>query len=288
MQYNEVREIVKATSEFAKKEYDRDLLKAWKKGFELGYFNLDILSPAEIAAVFEGVFSANPNFGVPMLYFTVSQHIFGEFGSLAFQQEKIVTDFTYERYIMADDTVLLFLAEERYYTPELTELRIKKIINNVVSDIRPLLNLLLAARCVGTAKCALKTVLNYLKELRRAGYEEFNYCHCFEKLGEISAEIEASKLMLYHAASLLESSASNELFVEMVLWKAACTAVIAVDESTLIQEGFYNYKEDFKIEIFRNITELKHRNPARSSIYNLKISELFFPFTIRFYGHFPE
>lgn len=93
--------------------------------------------------------------------------------------------------------------------------------------------------------------------------------------------------MLYHAASLLESC-SDRPFAEMALWKGACTAVSAADESTLLQEGFYTYKEDFKVEIFRNIAELKHRNPTGSSIYDLKISELYFPFTDRFYGHLPD
>lgn len=287
MQSDEVRDVVKACSEFAEREYDKDLLKAWRKGFELGYFDLENLSATEASAVFEGIFSVKPTFGVPMLYFTISQHIFGEFASLAFQQEKLVTDFTYGKYVKVDESASIFLAQEKYYTPELTELKVDRVVGTADSDIRPILNLLLAARCVGTAKYALKTALSYLREWRRTGYGEFNYCHCFEKLGEISAEIEASKLMLYHAASLLESS-SDRLLVEMALWKAACTAVSAADESTLLQEGFYSYKEDFKVEIFRNIAELKHRNPAGSSIYDLKISELFFPFTGRFYGHFPE
>ncbi|WP_290596696.1 MULTISPECIES: acyl-CoA dehydrogenase family protein [unclassified Archaeoglobus] len=288
MHSDEVGDIVKACSEFAEKECDKDMLKAWKKGFELGYFNLEDLSATEASAVFEGIFSVKPTFGVPMLYFTISQHIFGEFASLAIHQERLITDFTYDKYIKVDNSeASIFFAEEKYYTPELIELRVDRVVDTAESDIRPLLNLLLAARCVGTAKYALKTALGYLREREKAGYEDLNYCHCFEKLGEISAEIEASKLMVYHAASLFKSDNSKP-FPEMALWKAACTAVIAADESILLQEGFYSYKEDFKVEIFRYIAELKHRNPKGSSIYDLKNSELYFPFTYRFHTHFPE
>lgn len=91
-------------------------------------------------------------------------------------------------------------------------------------------------------------------------------------------EIEASKLILYHAASLFDSG-NPKLLPEMALWKAACTAVMAADESVMLQEGLYNYKEDFKVEIFRDITELKHRNPKNSSIYDIKSSNLYYPFT---------
>ena len=291
MYSDEIGDIVKACSEFAQKECEEDLLKAWRKGFDLGYFNLSELSVSEASAVFEGIFSAKPTFGVPMLYFTISQHIFGEYASLAFQQNRLVTDFTYRSYVkIVDSEASLFVADGRYYTPELAELRVVRVVEgkDVDKEYIQLLNILLAARCVGTAKYALKVVLSYLKEREKAGYERFDYCHCFEKLGEISAEIEASKLMLYRASTSADSDRTSIILSEMALWKAACTAVMAADEAVLLQEGFYDYKEDFKVEIFRSLAELKHRNPAGSSIYDLKISELFFPFTSRFYGHLPE
>lgn len=248
----EVRDIFSACAEFAKKEGDKDPLKVWKKGFELGYFNLSELSAVEVSAVFEGVFSANPNLGVPLLYFTLSKHIFDDFASLAYPQERIITDFSYERYFKMDNSeISFFLAEERYYTPELKELKVVEVVDIIKSNysVINLLNLLLSARCVGTARYALKAAINYLMERERAGYESFNYCHTFEKIGEISAEIEASRLMLYHTASLLDSasnfisvdkshSSAHERLLAMTLWKAACTAVVAADESAILQEGF--------------------------------------------------
>lgn len=177
--FPEIWDIAKACAEFAKREGDTDLLKAWKKGFELGYFNLAELSAVEASAVFESIFSVMPTFGVPMLYFTIAQHIFGEFASIAFSKEEIIiTDYKYERYIQFNDsTALLFIADEKDYTPELTKLNVIEIITTAKTDFSKLLYLLLAARCVGTAKYAIKIALDFLKEWGRLGYENFNYCH---------------------------------------------------------------------------------------------------------------
>lgn len=74
----------------------------------------------------------------------------------------------------------------------------------------------------------------------------------------------------------------------MALWKAAVTAIMAVDEAVLIQEqeGAYKYKEDFKVEIPRDFARIKHRNPRVAPVYNLKVSELYYSRALAFCPRF--
>lgn len=275
----ELRILRNAVLNFIKSESvkETDVFKIWQKGFTLGYFDLSTLSLIESSTVFSAVHEISPELGYQLLYLSISNYAFEDFASLLIQSKNnVITDWEQEKYVLVSKDVKLIKASSDFLTTEIYRVKDLKVVEEKKIDIRPLVNVLLASRCIGTAINAFNLALKYLKEVKLNG----NYYHCFEKLGEISVEIRASELLT--KASTLADSGELEKLSEMALWKSAVTAVMAVDEAVLVQEGAYKYKEDFKVEIFRDLAKIKHRNPKIASIHDLKISELYYPKTSDF------
>ncbi|MEM1576212.1 MAG: hypothetical protein QXT98_01705 [Archaeoglobaceae archaeon] len=258
-------------------EKESDVFKIWKKGFNLGYFNLSNLSIIESSTVFSAIHEINPELGYRILYLSISSYAFEDIASLSIQSGNyLITDWEQEKYVLVSDTIKLIRASTDFLTIEISKLRDVKVIEERNTNMQPLFNVLLASRCLGTAIHAYNLALKYLKEIKLKN----NYYHCFEKLGELAVEIKASELLIKNSA--IAEPKEAEKISEMALWKSAVTAIMAVEEATLLQEGAYKYRENFKIEIFRNFAEIKHRNPKIASVYDLKISELYYPRTSNF------
>ncbi|TDA25420.1 MAG: hypothetical protein DSO01_07640 [Archaeoglobi archaeon] len=278
---SELKAIRSAVSDFIKSEIEKesDLFKIWKEGFSLGYFDLSSLKPIESSTVFSAVHEINPEVGSRLLYLSLSNFAFGDLASLSLPSDGyFVTDWDFEKYVIVADEVRLIKASTEFLTTEISKLRNLEVIESKKVNMKPILNVLLASRCVGTALHAFNLALKYLKETKL----NKNYYHVFEKLGEILVEIRASELLTKFSA-LQTDSKEAEKITAMALWKSAVTAVMAVDEAVMVQEGAYRYLEEFKVGIFRDMSVIKHRNPKMASIYNLKISELYYPKTADFF-----
>lgn len=278
----EIKFLRNAVLEFIQSECEKenDVLKIWKKGFSLGYFDLSALRYLEVSTVFLAIHEVCPEVGFQLLYLTISNHLFNDFASFSITTEDgLITDWVWEKYVLLSENIKLIKASPDFLTTETFRLKNVEIIEERKSNISSLINLLLASRCVGTGLNAYKLALRYLKETKM----NKNYYHCFEKLGEILVELKACELLTKASAFALENG--DTTLSEMALWKSATTAVMAVDEAVIIQEGVYKFREDFKIEIFRHLAKIKHRNPKIGSLYDLKISEMYYPATLKFYFH---
>jgi len=278
---SELRAIRGAVEDFVRSEIKResDIFKMWERGLDLGYFNLSALKAIESSEVFSAVHEVSPEIGHKLLYLSISNHLFGDLASLAIPLGgTLITDWVQGNYVVvAADAAKLVKASSEFLTTEVSRLRSVEVLKTKKIDFGPLLNVLLASRCVGTAIHAYDLAIRYVKETGL----KWNYCHIFEKLGEISAEISASKLLTRYSALRIKSEDAKRL-TEMALWKAAVTAVMAVDEAVLIQEGAYKYLEDFKVGIFRDFAQIRHRSPKTASVHSLKVSELYYPKAINF------
>lgn len=276
--------------DFISSELDKktEVLKIWRKGFDLGYFDLGALTISEASMVFSKIHEIKPELGYQLLYMSISNYFFGEVASMCFYVDgELITDWVQDKYIMISDGIKLIKATPEFFTTEIFRLRDPKILEekkvNLIPPISlinpiPRINLLLASRCLGTAIHAHRLALQYLKEIKLSS----NYYHVFEKLGEIFVEIKSSESLLKASLDKIETEEAEKLS-KMALWKSAVTAVMAVDEAVVVQEGAYKYREDFKIEVFRNLAKIKHRNPKIGSIYDLRVSEIYYPETIEFY-----
>lgn len=270
---NELRLLRSAVLDFIKLESEKesDIFKIWEKGFRFGYFDLSNLSLLESSTVFSTIHEIKPELGYQLLYLSISNYIFEDNASLSFQSEDtLITDWVQEKYVLVSDDVKLIKASAEFLTTETFKLKDLAVLKDKKNNIKPLVNVLLASRCIGTAIHAFNLSLNYLRDIKLSK----NYYHSFEKLGEISAEIKASELLT--KASAIAKEGEAEKLSEMALWKSAVTAIMAVEEAVLIQEGAYKYREDFKVEVFRDMATIKHRNPKIASVHDLKISELYY------------
>jgi hypothetical protein len=301
---DEIVDIKKAVMEFAENssrsfceaEFTELIKKTWKKGYQLGYFKLDELNAVEAVSVVEGFHSVNPKIGVAMLYFTVSNYLFGEVASFAFRNDEnddVVSDFAHNVYVLMNDKtnskILLELVKctSNWYTEELVRLEMDKcevLDKQIVGvDFKTKLTTLLAARCIGTAEIAYRDAAKFLREMSKLGKLNFDYHQTRRKLGEIAAELEASRLLTYKSAWKIDKGVLDPLLADISLWKAARTAVMAVDEATIVQEGI-NYLEDYRVQIFRKYARIDVRSKMFSRV-DLRLSNLISPHTEKFWEY---
>ncbi|MCX8172574.1 MAG: hypothetical protein N3D09_03045 [Archaeoglobaceae archaeon] len=280
----ELRALRNAVLEFLRVESEKEVetLKVWKKGLELGYFDLSTLKIPEASLVFSTIHEFKPELGYQLLYLSISNLVFGENASMCFYSDgKWITDWAHQKYVFISDDAKLIQASSDFLTTETFSLKDLKVIKEKKVNLKTNINVLMASRCVGTAIHAYNLCMRYLKEVKLP----INYYHIMEKLGEILVEIKCSELLLKAVCEKIETSEAEKLS-EMTLWKSAVTAVMAVEEAVLIQEGAYKYREDFKVEVFRDLSKIKHRNPKVASVYDLKVSEIYFPRAVEFYPKF--
>lgn len=122
-----------------------------------------------------------------------------------------------------------------------------------------------AGQALGTAEGALERSLRYLREKEAVGRPCWDYSQTLRKLAEIKTEIEASRWLVYLAASSVDGGKIDPALAAMAEWKAGRTAVMAAEEASMLHEGTWGHLEDYRIERFRPFSLLHPRFPPFSA-----------------------
>lgn len=116
----------------------------------------------------------------------------------------------------------------------------------------------IAAQALGIAQAALEHSVNYAKEREQFGKPIAHQQGVSFKLADMATEVEASRLLIYNAASLVEKEIDCIKEVSMAKMFASKTAMKAAIEAVQIFGG-YGYTEDYPVErLFRDakVTEI--------------------------------
>ncbi|TDA32052.1 MAG: hypothetical protein DSO02_05875, partial [Hadesarchaea archaeon] len=112
---------------------------------------------------------------------------------------------------------------------------------------------------------ALERALRYLEERERLGKLAWDYSQTLRKLAEIKTELEASRWLVYRAASSVDGGKPDHVLATMAEWKAGRTAVMAAEEAAMLHEGTWGHLEDYRVERFRSFSLLHPRFPPFSA-----------------------
>lgn len=116
----------------------------------------------------------------------------------------------------------------------------------------------IAAQALGIADAALELAVSYAKEREQFGRPIAKQQGVSFKLADMATQVEAAKLLVYHAASLVEQDVPCAKEVSMAKMYASKTARNTAIEAVQIYGG-YGYTEDYPVErLFRDakITEI--------------------------------
>lgn len=107
----------------------------------------------------------------------------------------------------------------------------------------------IAAQALGIAEAALERAISYAKERKQFGKPIAHHQGISFKLADMATEVEAAKLLTYHAASLVEQNKPSIKEVSMAKMYASKTAVKTAIEAVQVLGG-YGYTTDFPVERF--------------------------------------
>ncbi|MGR9048461.1 acyl-CoA dehydrogenase [Halobacillus faecis] len=107
----------------------------------------------------------------------------------------------------------------------------------------------IAAQSLGIAEAALEHAVSYAKEREQFGRPIAHLQGVSFKLADMATEVEASKLLVYNAASLQAAGKKCGKEVSMAKLMASKTAVKASIEAVQVHGG-YGYTEDYEVERF--------------------------------------
>lgn len=107
----------------------------------------------------------------------------------------------------------------------------------------------IAAQSLGIAEAALEHAVSYAKEREQFGRPIAHLQGVSFKLADMATEVEASKLLVYNAASLQAAGKKCGKEVSMAKLMASKTAVKASIEAVQVHGG-YGYTEDYAVERF--------------------------------------
>ncbi|WP_106496001.1 acyl-CoA dehydrogenase [Lentibacillus sp. Marseille-P4043] len=116
----------------------------------------------------------------------------------------------------------------------------------------------IAAQSLGVGEAALEYAVNYAKEREQFGKPIAHNQGISFKLADMATEVEAAKLLTYHAASLVQQNIPCSKEASMAKMYASKTARQAAIEAVQVYGG-YGYTEDYPVErLFRDakITEI--------------------------------
>ena len=137
---------------------------------------------------------------------------------------------------------------------------------------------IVAAIALGIGEAALELALKYSKQRHQFGNAICNFQLIKSKLADMYAEIEAAKLMVYHAAVKADQAKEGGKGTEV--HKLAAAAVLftaeavsrAVDQSLQIHGG-YGYTLDFPINRFYRDAKLHEIGAGTSEIRRILIGD---------------
>ncbi len=116
----------------------------------------------------------------------------------------------------------------------------------------------IAAQALGIGEAALEHAVSYAKERKQFGKPIAVHQGVSFKLADMATNVEAAKLLIYHAASLVQQDIPCGKEASMAKLYATKTAVQAAIEAVQIFGG-YGYTEDYPVErLFRDakVTEI--------------------------------
>ena len=130
-----------------------------------------------------------------------------------------------------------------------------------------------AARAVGVAQAAFDYALQYSKEREQFGKPISEHQAIRMKLSEMATELEASRQLVYYAASMKDSGKRSDLEAGMAKVKSAKAVEYITREAMQILGG-YGYSKEFPVErywrdarvisIFEGTSEIQHEVIAKS------------------------
>jgi alkylation response protein AidB-like acyl-CoA dehydrogenase len=137
-------------------------------------------------------------------------------------------------------------------------------------DFFTLSRALIAAQAVGTAQGAFEIALNHAQQRESAGQPLFRYQQIGAKLAQISAELEAARLLTYKAAWTIDQNKADPLLTSMAKLYAGNVSVRAAD-AAIQTLGGYGYLGKFRVERFYRDARVTEIYEGTSEIQRLAI-----------------
>tara|TARA_B100000965_G_C19545644_1_gene737690 strand:- start:337 stop:1452 length:1116 start_codon:yes stop_codon:yes gene_type:complete len=130
----------------------------------------------------------------------------------------------------------------------------------------------IGAMALGMAEGALEASISYSKEREQFGKPISKFQAISFKLAEMATEIEASKMLLYKAASkILSNSKDANYHSSIAKFKASEVAVSVANDAVQIFGG-YGYSKEYPVEKFYRDSKLSTIGEGTSEIQKLVIS----------------
>jgi len=130
----------------------------------------------------------------------------------------------------------------------------------------------IGAMALGMAEGALEASISYSKEREQFGKPISKFQAISFKLAEMATEIEASKMLLYKAASkMLSNSKDANYHSAIAKFKASEMAVSVANDAVQIFGG-YGYSKEYPVEKFYRDSKLSTIGEGTSEIQKLVIS----------------
>jgi alkylation response protein AidB-like acyl-CoA dehydrogenase len=130
----------------------------------------------------------------------------------------------------------------------------------------------IGAMALGMAEGALEASISYSKEREQFGKPISKFQGISFKLAEMATEIEASKMLLYKAASkILSNSKDANYHSAIAKFKASEVAVYVANDAVQIFGG-YGYSKEYPVEKFYRDSKLSTIGEGTSEIQKLVIS----------------
>ena len=129
----------------------------------------------------------------------------------------------------------------------------------------------IAALSIGIAQGAYEAALNYAKERQQFGRPISEFQGIQFKLADMATEIEAARLLTFHAADLKDRKMPVTKISAMAKYMASETAVKVANEAVQIFGG-YGYTKDFPVEKFYRDAKLCTIGEGTSEIQKIVIA----------------
>lgn len=133
----------------------------------------------------------------------------------------------------------------------------------------------IAAQALGIGEAALEYAVSYAKQREQFGKPIADQQGISFKLADMATDVEAAKLLVYHAASLVEQNKPSGKEVSMAKLYASRTARQTAIEAVQVHGG-YGYTEDYPVErlfrdakvteIYEGTSEIQHKVIAKHLI----------------------
>ena len=131
----------------------------------------------------------------------------------------------------------------------------------------------IGAMALGMAEGAMNAAISYSKEREQFGKTISKFQGISFKLADMATEIEASRLLLFKAASQILNAKKSNYFSAIAKYKASEVAVSVSNQAVQIFGG-YGYVKDYPVEKFYRDSKLSTIGEGTSEIQKLVISRI--------------